>query len=52
MKLKFQKEVEIFSIKEIRGPNNLSQDIESIIKQMINSLSPENLKKFRAPRNT
>ena len=45
-----EKEVEIFSIEEIKGPNVLSQDsLETIIKQMINSLSPENLEKFRAP---
>ena len=45
-----EKEVEIFSIREIKEPNVLSQDsLETIIKQMINSLSPENFEKFRAP---
>ena len=45
-----EKEVEIFSIREIKQPNVLSQDsLETIIKQMINSLSPENFEKFRGP---
>lgn len=45
-----EKEVEIFSIKEIVGPNIKSQDsLETIIKKMITSLSSENFEKFRGP---
>ena len=44
------KDVEIFSIEEIEGYNISSQDeLKSIIKQMITSLSIENYSKFRVP---
>ena len=45
-----EKEVEIFSIEEIKDSNiKTLSSLESTIKQMINSLSPENSNKFRVP---